>query len=441
MPLIPRSIVLALALLAGASQAEVRVAGGADRWSQIVQKDWAPRSEAAQAAFVALARAQYGVALAPADLLLRATPLAAAPESPASAPVVALDAGMPEAELRQRALLQPLREGMLRVVEQLSQGHGEALPAWLPGGLADATARDVVAGLGLSPLPPYAAEPPITRPNARATAAAQLVQNQREQREKRRQARAAVEALQQRLGPDFNARMKAYLTASAQAGFDAEAAFKQQFGIGTQALRDASAAAPAVGQGGATLVDDDERQGVHVAVKMGGYLQDEFAAEVERQWLPLVKQASSQFDRLVNEVLKVRLVRGARVYVGAGLGDYEQILMRDMNMTTDRAETQGEVSGGLSNGRGQIALKFTPRQSRAASFDMAVKTTLHELTHELQKQLDNNHAGFRPPIWLREGTADLMAYLLAPQVRVDDADAQALRNWRELNLSWWKQGN
>jgi len=176
-------------------------------------------------------------------------------------------------------------------------------------------------------------------------------------------------------------------------------------------------------------------------VQMGGYVYDDFARQVERDWLGLVRQASAQFDRLVNDVLKVRLVRDARIYVAAGVSDYEQILREDMRMPVERAELQGEVSGGLSNSRGQIALKFTPRQNRAAAYDMAVKTTLHELTHELQKQLDNRHAGFSPPAWLREGTADLMAYLLAPQVRINDAEAEALRNWRERNLNWWRTGN
>ena len=179
----------------------------------------------------------------------------------------------------------------------------------------------------------------------------------------------------------------------------------------------------------------------HVAVQMGGYVNDEFAQQVERDWLGLVRQASAEFDRLVNDVLKVRLTRDTQIYLGAGVDDYAQILYKDMDLSESRAELQGELSGGLSNSRGQIALKFTPKQNRAAAYELAVKTTLHELTHELQKQLDNNHAGFRPPVWIREGTADLIAHLLAPQVRFDDVEAQALRNWRERILGWWRSGN
>jgi len=514
-------VFLGIALLARSASADVRlpVAGGEDRWSQQVAAEWAPRSRAALLSLETWVRAQYGVELGERlSFAVSATPNAVLPEEARSATVLRIEAGLGEVELRQRALLQPLRQGMLAVVDSLSEGQAKRLPAWLPWGLAELTARQTVAGLGLPPLPSYAQESPITRPEGMdPRRAEQQVQAQQRSRVAQRLSLAAAEALQQRLGADFHPRMKRYLQASAQPDFEAEAAFAAQFGISQrdfmQQLEQGLAGAEKSGEAAEALavnvarvdtrrdkpevqqawaaflaapkpralvfspegvwglgeqsqrpVDramegcrskggsncrllalDDEMvlrpERAHVAVQMGGYVNDDFAAQVERDWLGLVRQASAQFDRLVNEVLQVRLSRDARIYVGAGVADYEQILQQDMAMNAERAEQQGEVSGGLSNSRGQIALKFTPRQNRAAAYELAVKTTLHELTHELQKQLDNNHAGFRPPIWLREGTADLIAYLLAPQVRINDAEADALRNWRERNLNWWRRGN
>lgn len=418
----------------------VAAIGGEDRWSQMVVRDWQPRSEAALRQLREFCLAQYGQApQAQRRWLLRATPRAESAE--AEGQVLPLEAGMSEAELRQRALLLPLRRGMLDVVQAL--GQVDQLPPWLPAALADAVAHQMVARLALAPLPPYATEPPLYRPVGPDLRKAdqQLQQLQRE-RLAQRLGRAAIEQLQARLGADFHPRMRAYLQASAQPGFQAEPAFAASFGVSSAALFDgllesASAVAPVV----APAAGGGAGSAVAVQVRMGGHVQDEFAAQVERDWLPLVRQAAAQFDRLVGEVLQVGLSRGAQVYVGGGVADYEQILQQDMGLRADRAELQGEISGGLSNSRGQIALKFTPKQNRVQAYELAVKTTLHELTHELQKQLDHNHAGFRPPVWIIEGTADLMAQLLAPQVRFDDAEVQALRSWRERNLSWWRSAN
>lgn len=506
-----------LGLAAFSAQAEVNVqfTGGEDRWSQQVAGQMLPRSRDALGALEALAQKQYGVKLnGRLNLLLQATPRASVPAGAATATVTRVEAGMAEAELRERALLLPLRQGMQSVVDELTAGRAALLPGWLSWGLTESVARQIVADLKLPVLPAYAAEPPINRPEGAARRAAEIVQELQLQRQQQRLSLAAVEALRQRLGEDFHPRMKAYLRAAALDGFDANASFEQQFGLKPAELSGLMAASPASqqeanpdkplalaqidtsqdtperqqawaafikaakpralamssdgswglgaqtqrpvdkaldackAQGGSNcrlLALDDEvvarPERAHVSVQMGGYVYDEFAQQVERDWLGLVRQASAQFDRLVNDVLKVSLVRDARIYVGGGVSDYEAILRDDMRMPAERAELQGEVSGGLSNSRGQIALKFTPRQSRAAAYDLAVKTTLHELTHELQKQLDNRHAGFSPPAWLREGTADLIAYLLAPQVRINDAEAEALRNWRERNLAWWRTGN
>lgn len=512
-----------LGLAASAAHAEIplQFSGGEDRWSQLVAKQTLPRTGEAMAALEAFANSQYGVKLdGRLRLLMRATPNAALPEGAGNASLVLkVEAGMGEAELRARALSQPLRQGMLHVADEVSGGKSNKLPAWLVYGLSETVARQIVAGLKLPALPPYAAEPPINRPEGvDARKADQMVQAAQRTRQQQRLSVAAVEALQQRLGNEFHPRMKAYLQAAARDGFDADAAFLAQFGLtpvelltpveralaqkpeagedkpapltlslaqidvsrdkpelqqawaafnqaakpralalasdgswglGSETLRPVDKALEACksksGSNCRLFALDDEVMArpdrAHVAVQMGGYVYDDFAKQVERDWLGLVRQSSAQFDRLVNDVLQVQLVRDARIYVGAGVSDYEQILREDMRMSTERAELQGEVSGGLSNSRGQIALKFTPKQNRAAAYDLAVKTTLHELTHELQKQLDNRHAGFSPPAWLREGTADLIAYLLAPQVRINDAEAEALRNWRERNLNWWRSGN
>lgn len=178
-----------------------------------------------------------------------------------------------------------------------------------------------------------------------------------------------------------------------------------------------------------------------VIVQMGGHVDDDFSHEVEHDWLGVVRQATGQFDQLVSEVLHVQLSQDVRVYVAAGEEDYERVLVEDMHMPPARAELTTEVSGGLSNSHGQIALKFTKRLKHPALYDRAVRVPLHELTHALQRQLGANYVGFKPPEWMIEGTADLMASMLARQVHIEDADAEELRDWRARNLAWWHDGN
>ncbi len=403
------------AALAAHAEPQVAVAGGADLWSQRVAREWAPRSQAALLALQRLAAESYGVTLSDAQLhlVLQATPRAALPEGGGQA--VLVEAGLDEAQLRQRALEAPLRQGLGAMVDQLVQGHGERLPAWLAPALTQALAQRIEAGLNLPPLPAYL-------PAAEARSAP----------------RAAVAVLQQ--GSDFDAHMRAYLAAMAGDHFDA-AAFRAQFGIDeAELLRQAEASSAAIPARPASAPMGTGGAG-HVEVQMGGHVDDAFSAEVRDHWLPVVRQATAQFDQLAESVLQVHLSRDVRVYVGGGEQDYEQVLVQDMRVPPARAELQGEVSGGLSNNRGQIALKFTPRLKSPALYDRSVRVPLHELTHALQKQLGANYPGFKPPVWMIEGTADLMASLLARNLRIEDVEAEALRDWRLRNLEWWRHGN
>lgn len=426
---------------------------GDERWSQRVRDELAPRTHRALSDFDSFAQREYGLVpdgrLA---IVLASLPRSPLPEGVDATGLSRLEAGMSEAELRLHGLGLPLQRCVGALLDQaagLPPGSHSRLPGWVRLGAGELVAKQLMAGLELTPLSAEQAEPPMTRSDNRNTPEAErALTAQREARQQRRLSLLAMERLQQTSGERFHAQLKAYAVASAQPDFDPERAFESSFGLGMQehlgrvdaALRACDRTdLPGCGRPAPASAPDPDA--AHVLVQMGGHVHDGFADQVEQQWLPVVQQAAAQFDRLVTQTLRVRLGRDARVYVAAGAEDYEQVLHEDMALSPAGAQMQSEVSGGLSNSRGQIALKFTPPQTRPAAYEMAVKTTLHELTHELQKQLDHNHAGFRPPIWLREGTADLFAYMLAPQVRINEADAEAMRNWRERNLAWWRNGN
>lgn len=182
-------------------------------------------------------------------------------------------------------------------------------------------------------------------------------------------------------------------------------------------------------------------EGAQITVRMSGHVDDEFSREVERDWLPVVREAAGQFDRLVRETMRARLHQPVPIYVAAGRADYEALLSKTMNVSPAMAARTAHVTGGLANAAGKIAIVFTPGAGRAAHVQRAVKTSLHELTHQLQRQLAFNYYGFEPPRWMTEGSADLVAHLLAERVEIEGKKARSFDAWRALNLAWWQRDN
>ena len=499
--------------------------GGTDRWSQRVKNEIAPKTHAALASINNLAMEEYGVDLsAQMNFVLRATRKANVPSGFKDENIIGIEAGLGEAELRNRSLVFPIQHSTKLLVEQLTQGKSKGIPVWLTWGLAERLAQQTIEGLNLTPLPSYAQEPPLSRPNiSDERKADRLLQEQKRARLAEKVRILAISILQEKLGARFHQNMRNFLHASTQSNFNVDSAFTEHLGFsqaqllkqieqriaqpeatsvansvvnpasnqvvdstptaaianmneGIKAFYDATLprALVASSEGVWSVVEKNPRAidlaqkeckdkggkkcriyGVDhywvpnpnkafVSVQMGGFANvnsDSLAERVQRKWLPLVRQAALQFDSLVNDVLKVQLVRDARMYVAAGDHDYEQVLMKDMNISSANADKYSEVSGGLSGGHGQIALRFKLDMDRLSNYNVAVKISLHELTHELQKQVSNNYPGFRPPTWFIEGNADLIAHLLAPQVRINDTEAEPLNNWRQSNLIWRLQKN
>lgn len=182
--------------------------------------------------------------------------------------------------------------------------------------------------------------------------------------------------------------------------------------------------------------------GAQISVRMSGYSDDEFAREVEREWLPVVREAAGQFDRLVRETMRARLHQPVPIVIAAGKADYETLLAKEMNVSPAQAARTAHVTGGLANAAGKIAVVFNPGAGRGAQLLRAVKTPLHELTHQLQRQLAFNYYGFDAPRWMTEGSADLVAHLIAERVELADGRrVRTLAAWRELNLFWWLSDN
>ncbi|MBS1210815.1 MAG: hypothetical protein H6R19_3213, partial [Proteobacteria bacterium] len=162
---------------------------------------------------------------------------------------------------------------------------------------------------------------------------------------------------------------------------------------------------------------------------------------VREQWFPLTQRAVQQFNALMLERIGTALSLTTRIYVTSSNSDYERVLHEDLKMLKSRAAERAGPSGGMSNGKGHIALILRQQQALSPEIlrERALKTPLHELTHELQSELSQGRNG-RSLVWIREGTADLFGYAVAESMRLEGASDLSSQNWKEKNLARLKLG-
>lgn len=162
---------------------------------------------------------------------------------------------------------------------------------------------------------------------------------------------------------------------------------------------------------------------------------------VREHWLPLTQRAVLQFNTLMLARVGTALSLKTRIYLTTSDGDYERVLHEDLKLLKSRAAERAGPSGGMSNGKGHIALVL--RQQHALSFEVlrerALKTPLHELTHELQAELAQGKNS-RSLVWIKEGTADLFGYSVAESLQLEGASDLSSKDWRQKNLAWARNG-
>lgn len=162
---------------------------------------------------------------------------------------------------------------------------------------------------------------------------------------------------------------------------------------------------------------------------------------VKEQWLPLTQRAVQQFNTLMLARTGTALNLNTRIYVTSSDADYERVLHEDLKMLKSRASDRASQSGGMSNGKGHIALIlrqqhiFSPEILR----ERALKTPLHELTHELQSELSQGKNG-RALVWIKEGTADLFGFSVAQALQIEGASDLSSASWQQKNKSWFNNG-
>lgn len=153
-----------------------------------------------------------------------------------------------------------------------------------------------------------------------------------------------------------------------------------------------------------------------ISVLVGTTDDSEQSRSVKTRWLTFVQNLAATFNEQSQMKLGVVLELPTRIFLVPSPEDYSRTLSEDLRMLPSDARDASENTAGLSNTYGQIVV-FIPQEIHLDSFEAyVVRVTLHELTHELQGQLAHRNAGFLPPPWLTEGSANLLAARIAAKL-------------------------
>lgn len=175
--------------------------------------------------------------------------------------------------------------------------------------------------------------------------------------------------------------------------------------------------------------------GVTVLLKVGD--MDNWARQVQERWLPMVEEATTAFNQLFVDRTGSGLSETVVMYVAPDQAAYRSVLGQELGLLQEAASEEAGISGGMSVGKGLIALPLPETLSEGGLRERALKTNLHELTHEMQDQLSKGQKA-RAPRWMLEGTADLMGFSVAGKLPGGIGADFTLQKWHDRNLGWYR---
>lgn len=175
-----------------------------------------------------------------------------------------------------------------------------------------------------------------------------------------------------------------------------------------------------------------------VEVRMASLGDDGWTQGVRERYLPVVQGATEALRKLLLEKTGTGLDETVRVHLVSGTDDYTRVLQDELGLNEQNANDSSVNSGGMSNGKGQIAVPFFTGYSAASLMDTAAKTAAHEIVHEWQHQQSRDYTGFKVPVWITEGSADLLAYEAIEAAKLPDTKEITKKAWLKKGTSWFK---
>lgn len=152
--------------------------------------------------------------------------------------------------------------------------------------------------------------------------------------------------------------------------------------------------------------------------------EDEWHSLVRDRWLPVIKEASELFLREATLQTGHSLAHSASLHVATDGDSYARVMKREMGTLQREAEHFRKHASGLANGKGRIAIILAPGLTTEQMEKRIRDVVLHELVHEWQGQLGDRYRGFRPPPWLIEGSAEVLALRFASETAQRDEEVR-----------------
>lgn len=176
-----------------------------------------------------------------------------------------------------------------------------------------------------------------------------------------------------------------------------------------------------------------------IEVRMASLGDDGWTEAVREKFRPIALQATEALRKLVRDQMGLGLDETVRVHLASGTDDYTRVLQEELGMSEQNANDFSILSGGMANGRGQIAIPVLTGYTNAGLMERVAKTPAHEIVHELQGQIAKRYKGFHSPAWILEGSANLLAYEAVEAAKLPDSEELTKKAWHKKNVEWYQR--
>ena len=176
-----------------------------------------------------------------------------------------------------------------------------------------------------------------------------------------------------------------------------------------------------------------------IEVRMASFGDDGWTRDVREKFMPIAERSTEALRKLLLDKTGTGLDETVRVHLASGTDDYTRALQDELGLSDQNANDSSERTGGMANGRGQIAVAFRNDVSTATLMERASKVPAHEIVHEWQNQQSRRYKGFKVPVWITEGTADLLAYEAIEAAKIPDTEDLTKKSWLKKCTDWYNR--
>lgn len=143
-----------------------------------------------------------------------------------------------------------------------------------------------------------------------------------------------------------------------------------------------------------------------------------------------IKKAVTDMEKFYKEKYNIEFKRDVRIVITPNKEAYTVARMREGGETREKAERHAKFASGNSFDATNTIVLNGGHALMASSTAKRVKTTIHELTHQVQAQLSNERQSEVGHMWLSEGSANSLAFRVM--------DYSGFSTVKQERIDWFK---